>query len=229
MQFATLSAVLADSIVWSDRTEYIGTAARAQHGIIVDARIIDIPWDDEYVKPAPIFEGPVRLPVMVSGAAEDIIRPFESTAIEEALREIIAPRLKEWMWYGDPGVLAPWQIEREHERHGALGAAAAPERLVLGLRFELCRRGEVMARGEAWWRPERLFYRYGPASGMKGLVKLYPESIHFAFSGDAGELSDWTVRIIGDPAVAMRDFEATHYWKGEIEMPLLELPTFLRD
>lgn len=87
------------------------------------------------------------------------------------------------------------------------------EPATLAVRCEVLADGVPVADGFAWWRSE---FERDANNGPGGT------HLTLSYHGDLDPVAlteaEFTVRLIGDPAIALRDFGATQYWSGEVEL-----------
>lgn len=153
-----------------------------------------------------VFTGTVSLPVIIAGDATDLVRPVESEPIARALRQCLSPLL---LTDADGTLsveLFPGGTDRVH-----IAMAATPE-LTLALRLELLAGPRVVGTGEVWWRLD--------TAGAR--THLYPHYTRVQLTRVGGPAAGETMslRLVGDPVVALRNFDADRCWAGEIEVPV---------
>ncbi len=156
--------------------------------------------------------------IEVAGTISDYLEPVDDVSVGAAIAELFTPsavithgRTNGAIALNDRLVLRSNVLERIGE-------------LTLGFDVQLLRNGETVGTSEVWYRISKRTRRDGSVSwrarpmGVRidatldeHLVALEPEVI---------EEGEWTLRLIGSPEVALRDFEATHYWAGDVELPI---------
>jgi hypothetical protein len=124
-------------------------------------------------------------------------------------------------------------------REVAMALFVNPE-LTLALRVEVLYEGEIVATGAGHWEdhdPSKYFdgdlRTLFAFCRRSGLLPRWPSTVDIEnvpntradWPPGGGESSKWggegwTVRLTGDPLVAVRDIECTKYWKGQVEVPL---------
>ena len=95
--------------------------------------------------------------------------------------------------------------------------------VVCGLRMELLQDGQVVANHTAWGigAPRSGGTNYGDGELIHGLFK--PVSFNWLApvpSVEAAERSKWSLRLVGDPSVAIGYWGSDRYWEGEFELPV---------
>jgi hypothetical protein len=78
-----------------------------------------------------------------------------------------------------------------------------------GLRWELVCDGRCAAKG--------MFSEY---EGDEARASILIEDEGYIVPRDAESTSHWSIRIVGDPAVALLDFDCEAYWAGDFIIPL---------
>ena len=148
------------------------------------------------------------LPVKLVSTVDEVITPLTGAEVDEFVRRWLDLRLLKMT--GTASILTSSDI--------AAAAANRWGRLTIGFCVEIrkdqllvakCRGLNTATRNRLSVRHQRLNLRF--------LVD--PQDFF------ASDLTDptWRVIIKSDPEMALRDFDGTHYWKGEFEMPLSDL------
>jgi hypothetical protein len=158
----------------------------------------------------------LRVPVRSVASIDEVITPVSQRALKVAFGG-----------FGSMDDELPWMlIERPntwsdgyallHIQPDEAILEANPD-LVVAVRMEVLRNGEVMLVGEAWWS----LLHYEPSDdgyiGPIGPCILRPVRDLVAMLADGC----WEVRLVSDPATALRSFNSTRYWIGEVTMPIV--------
>ena len=193
-----------------------GRAEREQHQVEFDVQLIELGWDEtNRLNPRVIFESVVRHPTVLVGTPEDVVEGVMPEGLGRTIGRWYRPTLVSRDIVRDTIAIMPFTpggpIEAEWQAMAiALGAHTD---VALAARFELCRDGEVIAVGQASWRCDAVGDT-GVQHPLRAVVLLHvlaPPAPDLAGPGT------WTLRMIGDPAAALRDLKSTRYWRGEIE------------
>lgn len=156
----------------------------------------------------------LEFPLQIGGTIDDVLKPVAGPELDAQL----AQALKLWLVPLAPGLRrAATTVTLLFDQAGVVGPSW--REVTLGLRAELRFDGEPVVRAELFLPSQR-----------RREAEQLPTSSQWFFDpaarglslGDLPDFSDprWTLRLIGDGELALRDAEATHYWKGEIELPL---------
>ncbi len=150
------------------------------------------------------------------GTADDLVTPVSGPAVDLQLLAYLRPQLIRGMTTNVPAI----SIIRGTPRPAALRDVA------LGLRLTITAGDQPVA--TAWcWHAGSDSRPNGNADlppllleAMPDQSKLWDEFLAFSPSNPPGP--KWKLTITADPLLALRDFEATSYWKGTISMPLTD-------
>jgi hypothetical protein len=197
-------------------------------------------WTDGWVGPFPCGEGSVqvmarrvalngvtgrtvelwRLPITLPVPSVQAPAPRDSPRLESALATgLDAGFTLERFYEGRPLVWLKIEgpVTERPVTPSPLTTLISNLPATLGLRLEVLRDGVVVAEGRAWWHglePRRVpSYPGGELIELRRIDQT-PRSI----AEDAR--ARWTLRLTGDPAVAVLDPECTSYWHGAVEVPL---------
>ncbi len=88
---------------------------------------------------------------------------------------------------------------------------SAPEGTAIGVRVEVLYDGEPLRTSRVWWMA---------ASGREQLDVELPEFHDPRLDTASIERGRWSLRITGDPQIALRVTGARSYWAGTVEVPL---------
>lgn len=142
----------------------------------------------------------VVIPVRRVATVDAAITPVRDSAVDEAIRGTLDPRIVVYPDTGRAGVvLTQPTVDRDPRE--------AP--LAVGLVITIEHQGKVVATARALTRTVDVAGDVLPAAELSGdLAALL-----------AGDFSapEWRVRIKGDGEMSLRDFRATRFWAGELE------------
>jgi len=186
-----------------DEGRRLRLVAEVRHRVESDWRFV------EREKIAPVWTRTITPRIVVANAPEDITTPCADAGLCEAIRAgaSIACSLEQRYWRHDGPGLYVWIGLEDPE----------VDDLALGLRTALLRRGEEIASDETLAKDQRAWGGRIGAAVSAPLTREQYESL----STPAGR-AEWSVRITGDAALSLCDFERNRHWAGEIELPLAE-------
>ncbi|TVQ33771.1 MAG: hypothetical protein EA376_01365 [Phycisphaeraceae bacterium] len=194
----------------------IGRALANTTEIIVDLELMDFKRDQSrnFVDWGIVWRGETSIPLSTSRGVSEILTPFSSPEFDAMVRDTLSASVSLNAenhvhfvnLYGDWEELARLLTE--------FGDAVLP------IRLELMRDGVVVAEGVAGGAAmEQTFPRFGPSvRGVTDFAHLTPRSERL-LDEDIGD-SHWEVRVVGDPSVALRYFNARRHWSGEAVIPV---------
>lgn len=150
----------------------------------------------------------------LGGTADDLLAPISGPAIDHQLLAYLRPQLIRGMTTNVPAI----SIIRGTPRPAAL------RDLALGLRLTITFGDQPVA--TAWcWHAGSDARPNGNADlppllleAVPDQSKLWDEFLAFSPSNPPGP--QWRLIITADPLLALRDLEATSYWKGTMSVPL---------
>ena len=156
----------------------------------------------------------LEFPLEIGGTIDDVLKPVAGPELDAKL----AQALKLWLVPLDPGLRgSATTVTLLFDQAGVVGPSW--REVTLGLRVELRFDGEPVVRAELVLPSQRRREAEQLPTSSQWLFDSASSGLSL---GDFPDFSDprWTLHLTGDGEVALRDPEATHYWKGEIEVPL---------
>ncbi len=168
-------------------------------------------WDNE-----------ISLPVQMVDSIDEVLQGVESKEIEAVLATMLNPFLHESR--GSTGELVPHL--HLSDPHGFGGRTELLEGLTLAVQFEVLRDGELIYGGSAWWDQSTLDEWRGGGNYATAnlpprlLVELSPVGSPSVAPPSSADRSQWQLRIIGDPELALRNFDCDRYWSGSVTLPI---------
>jgi hypothetical protein len=203
-----------------------GIARAPQRGVLFHVRVVEMSSsaNPKQRTERVLLDTVVRHPVVVSGTPLDILEPIACEATTAALLAELQPvcRWRPSFWQEDQEEAVVLLFGGRNGR-ALLRPLAATPGLTLGVRIELLRDGQVVADGETYWT--------ALATMTGGPYLMGSSNVSLRLRSEVGtrtaqdDEAAWSVRLTGDPVVALRNFEATHFWVGVVERPVLwQLP-----
>jgi len=164
----------------------------------------------------------IKIPCRISGAIDDILTGVESERVEQMLVQELNPVLRTveidhggGLYRGEPALKVNlWSIRDL--------LALRFERMTFAVRFELARNHEVVATAAICWpigtEPTLAeeAYRFLGSDSVSLDLRSVDDVVLDQLSRDGA----WTLRIVPDPELALRNFDCDRYWKGEVTVPL---------
>lgn len=192
--------------------------------------------------PGQTFDDPV--PIRRVATLDEAITPVDSVATEKLLRNALRGSVRRLANHPASIDVQPlWQAAATAALQPEFWALLPKDFSTIALRIEVRRDGVTL--GEALWRSPvgglgarglgRGFWRrdwgrqiaidprVGDDAKAAPLDALLTSALDAFAAGDTTALDAWSVRVVGDGELALRDFDATHYWRGSFVMPLREL------
>lgn len=202
---------------WQDQTHHAGTPLLSCNEILFRYSLTHPEGEDPTVlsKPTALLKVPVR----VDGNIDDIIKGEPLPDLDASLMTELNARLylrghhsqgMPRLWVGtytncEGAVDTPYP--------GICHVLAKNSNVTFAGRFEVIRDSKVVAWTVGWWRGTDR--SVNPIEGMLALT-VVDEAL---LRSDAKD-SKWQLHIKSDPEMALRDFESTRYWEGEVWVPL---------
>ncbi len=189
--------------IWEDGLVSIGTWSAPQHGcafIITGHRDLTQQHRVLLEKSALSWTREITVPITVGGSVDALLTPVESAEFVTAAQSALSPELQ----------ADCLQLNDLTKLLSMLDGAT------LAVTFEVVWNQIVFARGEAWWWSD---------GGNQALpvpiwqVKLKPVyDLPIPQRPPPG--SAFTLRMVSNPHVALRNFSSDRYWSGEITIPV---------
>ncbi len=189
---------LSTYVSWTDELSCLGPVSHGEKVVIYDAILFR---SDEAPRSYVQCQRRVRAPFEIKGTVEELVSPVTSSDVEAGIRERATADISR---AGNKQIILNWQptiAELESLRGATLAAS-----------FELIHHGKLIATGAGWW---------DLSSHTPGSIVLEGEKL----SSLPEEPGAFTLRIVGDPATALRNFTATAYWSGTIEVEATVSPS----
>lgn len=151
-----------------------------------------------------VWTGALFVPIQIVDSIDEVVLPVSGEEIDALVKRAISVRIAARRPGGDDPVLS---VSFDRDLDPKLANLSGP----FGLGIEVLRPGHAPERlRRASWS---VSYRWG-------------DSVYFGPWGEADELtlayfadnSDWTLRIRGDAEMALRDWDRSEYWDGQIEL-----------
>jgi hypothetical protein len=160
------------------------------------------------------------LPVRVSGTVDDVLEGVAVPAIDQGLRKELNATFyrRGWQSNGSPRLWVGTytnQSGRDKKYPGICHILAKHEQVTLAVKLEVLHDGKPISSSTGWWRGVKEYTSVTPFNGMLR-VELLDAEMEKLDRMDG----KWQLRITSDPIMALRDFESTKYWKGEVIAPL---------
>lgn len=153
----------------------------------------------------------VSIPILVVDSVEQILSAVESDEIGRSFfQDDWAPEFS-----CEPDSADGWwewnrlRIQPDEEVLRHLGD------VTVAVTIEIARNGEPMFVGMAWWA---LSEKWSPEGHLLPVGNV--GSLQRVTTGPIPSDGCWEINLRGDPVVALRNFDGSRYWKGEITMPL---------
>jgi len=138
------------------------------------------------------------LRMTVAGEVDDVIKPIESERLNWIMSRMLEARYQDWLELDYSGVVSTGG-------HGFDGTAA-------GVRVELFHDGVLLSTMYARWIIGKDGLTQGRAKHVKDLSTYVREQ------RGAGV---WTARITSEPEEVLASLDATSYWKGTVDIPVV--------
>jgi hypothetical protein len=197
---------------WTDRTSHepglqsIGAPRAGTREVVFDTTVSEAGET--------IWEGEVAQPIVVGGALDDILRPVDNAEVRAMLQDAVIATLR----------------LSDGCTHVVFVSPSDPmfAGITMGVVVEFVSREAVVAIAVVRWRNPPSGGRVGqqPYSRYRAFGVDYSRERWADLSGDieavcAADPTDpqWIVRVRGDGAVALEDFDATAYWAGTVTVP----------
>lgn len=148
----------------------------------------------------------VELPIHVSGSVDDIMEPVADSEIDRLIASDSAAYVED--------------IGRVRFRIDQFSPQVLNDpHLTFALTVEVLRDRKPVLSGAGWWRA-------GPAApGHRHCLPALPlegDAFDIDTLGEPGH--EWQLRIRSNPEMALRDFESSRYWDGDVTIPLTLMP-----
>lgn len=225
-----------DILEWTDDTFEID-GVDDHSDVRLDALVYGIRDSDNSERDEKLTEHRMTLPIHRVRDVEQVMRGTANPDFDRAFTQLVRPRLlrlpaaeeESFTWTvgldaikieGDESTKEDWNEPRGV--NGALRALMPHPGMTFAVRLEILNDGELVGTGSAWWR------WLIDARGRGLLPMRWQENavpIRFTDASIAESIPSrggrWTLRMIPDPMLALRDFESTQYWVGDITVPLI--------
>lgn len=199
-------------IVWQDEMYEVGTLPPTCTSLVFDASVVEIGEEETET----LWSGPVSLPMAVYQTVDEILTPVGNERIEREIRakSKVGIRVDPRSYRG--GQYPPGRLGADEDEISVwieVGEDVLPKGMSRAFRIEIRHDDEVVATSRFWFAPS-----------LGGTPEWYNPC---EFDGDQRRLAGadpsdpaWTVRVSGDPEMALRDTSATSYWSGSFSIPL---------
>jgi hypothetical protein len=194
-----------------------GYALEPQSLVTFHVLLKEVLWDEETGSSAAhvLLDTTIDYPITIAGTAEELLTPVQSDALSDAIERALAP-----VCLPDPAAGSAIHLSlaylRGFDRRALTAALARHPKLTAGFRIELLRNGAPVADGSGWFTTT--LTERGPfLNGDFGMLTLEPRG---GVQLEPRDSDEWRLRLIGDAAVALRDFDCSEYWRGTIEVPV---------
>lgn len=203
--------------LWSDELKCLGrheSSDLIRYRIkIKDQRLCSSPWTSRWLT---VQDEIVEISVERSNSIDELLTPVHSPAFDRALRKKLNPHLH----YG-------WFLFEDEQEYGlSLGLSDEEMANLLGFipgatfafRVDVLVEDQVMARGEAWFKRQDYDDRFSVRPYLYRVPLRVFEGIDIAGLTKSNSVQ---VRFVGDPEVALRNFDCDRYWEGVVTVPLV--------
>lgn len=206
---------------WDDYLQSIGVIGDSTSGLEFVERFEN--GNAEHESWSVMHERPLRVPVRIiaetgrtpAEIAKTIVRPRESRSIGEAIAgkgkfKVIAVT--------DQRVDVAIDLEE-------LADLLHHENTTLAFRAELLVNGDVVSHADVWWRAIEIAQRRPMLFPfLSPDVCVYFDTTRPLMDDPKHRGGTWSLRLTGDPVVALRDFDAKRYWDGQVTVPINVAP-----
>ena len=213
--------------LWTDHQWTLPPLPAGKHDIMAEV-VVARPRVDASGKPISgppdeVWRGTVHRTILVAGSPSDILNATSGATLDEFIRDRARPRLVKLPTSGT------YTIHTDRPR-GPL-----TESLTIAIRLEILHGGKRVASACRLYPASGNLGLFNPPALLEGDVQAVaaaaanPDDLAAAVGDaeaaepDARARAAWTVRIIGDAELALRDFNSNAYWEGTIEFPLSHL------
>ncbi len=144
-------------------------------------------------------------PIRFSGKIDDLLTPIRDTSLTSKLASTLT------LTYQGSSDLYLLTLNNRNTR--------SPEFLDIAIAgmLEFSTGGEVWARVPAWWNVKRT-----PFGDIQLEENAHPPLYRFLDSHDHHPPPEsWSVRFVSDPEIALRVIDASTYWEGEVNVPVV--------
>ncbi len=142
----------------------------------------------------------MTVPIMREGMLADTFTPVDDEVLDLAMQEVFT------------GNVTRWSEGRSRLRFNVNSRATrtdSAEDVAIGAIVELLYDGQLARRLDLWWLAS------DPQSEWD--IVFEDEPLLMQATNDD---SEWEMRVVGDPEVALRAGEAAYYWAGEFTVPM---------
>lgn len=157
-----------------------------------------------------VVNQPFRVGVKFEGKIGDYAAPVSNQMMDVAMREVFSNGIVKWDQGASPvrfNIAAP-------ETFSPTFAGTA-----VGVRVELRRDDEVARRLNMWWIGGVMKGR-NDYQGRNYGFEIDFEDLSLLQQMGRDDLGRWTMRIVGDPVIALRAGKAPKYWAGAMTLPV---------
>jgi hypothetical protein len=214
---AHMTISLPPDVPWDDGKACVGTPSKELTNVRFTAAGAADPGDAlARANAVPTFD----LPVRVVGTVDDVLEGVAVPAIDQGLKEELNATFYRRGWHSN-GSPRLWvgtytnQSGRDRQYPGICHILAKHDLVTLAVKLEVLHDGKPVCSGTGWWRGVKEHTTVTPFNGMLK-VELLEAGMEKLDRTDG----KWQLRITSDPIMALRDFESTQYWKGEVVAPL---------
>lgn len=202
--------------LWNDDHEYIGSIASDQD--IVRYSFTIKHWGLSHPimisRWGAVLKKTIDLPLSVKGNVEDILTPVHSDSFENKLTKNMQPNLE--IHKNVTNSIVKSRLDMGINPDKLKEALRLIPSTTFAYKIEILSGNIVVANGEAW---HMLTANYGlsarPSLGLVELIIIDEESLI-----NLNNQKQFKLRIVGDPYVALRNFDCDWYWDGEVTVPL---------
>ena len=196
--------------VYPEPTVSLGTPPREGQGIDVEIAIRRGLSRADSIANAPVVAVcRTRLPIRVVPRTERSLTPVEGTLYFENDREPTVRRepydWREWtLRIAEPAVLDRTDV-------------------TVGARVEIALEDVVYFTGRIAAWPSQPYLRYDWGTPFRFLFPHWSLHLHqeLALPPTVATSTNWRLRLIGDEDVALQNPNATHYWRGVVDLPVM--------
>ncbi len=218
-----LLASLGPDLTWDDRTHLAGVPGSASDGVALAYSVRGRGW--RRVARIAVAKGVTVLPVRIGGAVGDIMTGVSLPDLDRSLATALDARFHRRGLHsdGEARLLLGMMVGRAGtgaQNSAVFDVLATHPEVTFAALFEVIHAGRVVARTRGWWRGRTSAKGQLGVSPMDGPARM---RVSIEIEGlDEADVADgrWSLRVASDPEMALRDFDSSAYWLGDVVVPL---------